>query len=129
MADAVKPGGWILVEEPHFTIEAIAPQVEERLIKLSTQGLRVLGLVQQKRGMDVTLGQQLFWYGRNLEFTSPASDRQKCMFEGGSPAAEADRLTMEQLSSPCVATGEIAAREFAYFVVLFSNPSCVMRQF
>ena len=51
------------------------------------------------------------------------------MFEGGSPPAEAYRLTMEQLSSPCVATGEITAREFADFLALFSNPSCVMRQF
>ena len=35
------------------------------------------------------------------------------MFQGGSPAVEAYRLTMEQLSAPCVATGEINAHEFA----------------
>ena len=129
MADAVKPGGWILVEEPDFTIEAIAPEVEERLINLWTHGMRVVGLVQRQRGMDVTLGQRLFGMMRHLGFTSLASEGQTCMFEGGSPAAEAYRLTMEQLSSPCVATGEITAREFADFLALFSNPSCVMRQF
>src|SRR5262249_55045881 len=109
MADAVKPGGWILVEEPDFTVEAIAPEVEERLITLWTNGMRVVGRVQRQRGMDVTLGQRLFGMVRNLGFTSLASEGQTCMFEGGSPAAEAYRLTMEQLSSPCVATGEITA--------------------
>ena len=62
MSDAVKPGGWILVEEPDFAVEAIAPDVEERLINLWTHGMRVVGLVQRQRGMDVTLGQRL-WYG------------------------------------------------------------------
>src|SRR5262245_29916397 len=110
MANAVKPGGWILVEEPDFTVEAIAPDVEERLINLWTHGMRVVGLVQRQRGMDVTLGQRFFGIVRNLEFTCLASDGQTCMFEGGSPAAEVYRLTMEQLSSPCVATGEITPR-------------------
>lgn len=80
-------------------------------------------------GMDVILGQQLYNRVRRLGFTSMASEGQTCMFEGGSPAAEAYRLTMEQLSDSCVATGEISAQEFADFLKRFSNPSCVMRQF
>jgi hypothetical protein len=66
---------------------------------------------------------------RELGFTSLASEGQTCMFQGGSPPAEAYRLTMEQLFAPCVATGEIGAQEFADFLALFSNPSCVMRHF
>ena len=58
-----------------------------------------------------------------------ASEGQTCMFEGGWPAAEACRLTVEQLSDSYVATGEISAQEFADFLGLFSNPPCVMRQF
>ena len=79
--------------------------------------------------MDVIFGQRLYGMMRDLGFTSLASAGQTRMFEGGSPNAEAYRLTMEQLSAPCVATGEISAQEFADFLVLFSNPSCVMRQF
>jgi SAM-dependent methyltransferase len=129
MAKAVKSGGWLLVEEPDFTIESIAPGIDEGLIRLWTHGMRVVGLVQRQRGMDVTLGQRLFSMVRELGFTSLASEGQTCMFQGGSPPAEAYRLTMEQLFAPCVATGEIGAQEFADFLALFSNPSCVMRQF
>ena len=129
MAKAVKPGGWLLVEEPDFTIESIAPGIDEGLIRSWTHGVRVVGLVQRQRGMDVTLGQRLFSMVRDLGFTSLTSDGQTRMFQGGSPAAEAYRLTMEQLSAPCVATGEINPHEFAEFLTLFSNPSCVMRQF
>jgi len=129
MAKAVKPGGWLLVEEPDFSIEAIAPETDEHLKRLWTRGMRAVGLVQRQRGMDVTLGQRLFGMVRSLGFTSMASEGQTCMFQGGSPAGEAYRLTMEQLSDPCVATGEISAQEFAAFLALFSDPSCVMRQF
>ena len=129
MAKAVKPGGWLLVEEPDFNIEAIAPETDEHLKRLWTRGMRAVGLVQRQRGMDVTLGQRLFGMVRSLGFTSMASEGQTCMFQGGSPAGEAYRLTMEQLSDPCVATGEISAQEFAAFLALFSDPSCVMRQF
>ncbi len=40
MAKAVKPGGWLLVEEPDFTIESIAPGIDEGLIRLWTHGMR-----------------------------------------------------------------------------------------
>ena len=83
MAKAVKPGGWLLVEEPDFTIESIAPGIDEGLIRLWTHGMRVVGLVQRQRGMDVTLGQRLFSMVRDLGFTSLTSDGQTRMFRGG----------------------------------------------
>jgi len=66
LAKAVKVGGWLLVEEPDFSIESIAPGIDEDLIRLWTQGMRVVGLVQRQRGMDVTLGLRLFTMVRDF---------------------------------------------------------------
>jgi 2-polyprenyl-3-methyl-5-hydroxy-6-metoxy-1,4-benzoquinol methylase len=66
LAKAVKVGGWLLVEEPDFSIESIAPGIDEDLIRLWTQGMRVVGLVQRQRGMDVTLGLRPFTMVRDF---------------------------------------------------------------
>lgn len=129
MAGAVKPGGWLLVEEMDFSTEAIAPGIDPGLINLWIKGMRAVNLVQRQHGMDLIFGLRLYSMVRDLGFTSLASEGQTCMFQGGGPRSEAYRLTMEQLQDPCVATGEINAQEFADFLALFSNPSCVMRQF
>jgi SAM-dependent methyltransferase len=129
MAGAVKPGGWLLVEEMDFSTEAIAPGIEAGLINLWTKGMRAVNMVQPQHGMDLAFGLRLYSLVRDLGFTSLASEGQTCMFQGGEPRSEAYRLTIEQLQDPCVATGEINPREFADFLALFSNPACVMRQF
>jgi hypothetical protein len=50
------------------------------------------------------------------------------MFQGGSRCGSLSTDHGPTLCPP-VATGEINAHEFAEFLTLFSNPSCVMRQF
>jgi SAM-dependent methyltransferase len=129
IADAVKPGGWLLVEEMDFSTEAIAPDSDADSIRLWTQGMRAVNQVQRQHGMDLAYGLRLYNMVRELGFTSMGNEGQTRMFQGGSPDSEAYRLTMEQLRDSCVATGEISDQDYGDFLALFSNPSCVMRQF
>ena len=127
MADAVKPGGWILVEEPDFITRSADPLVEDSFGSLHIKVHEAMRLFTKGRGNDHYFGAQLFGMLRSFGFESLKAQGRTRMVQGGTPEAEFDRLTLEQFRKSIVAAGRVTEQEIDECLDLLGEPSFSFR--
>jgi SAM-dependent methyltransferase len=105
MLDLVKPGGWIVIEEPDFAA-ARAIAGEEAACQSVNRVNRAILQMFTARGMDYALGvklpailQRCGWQQLSVENDTPLSN-------GGSGIATVMKMSTVQLAHKYVATGE-----------------------
>ena len=124
LAAALRPGGWLLIEEPDMSL--IAPDAYGAADDADTALLArffdaMVGLIDE-RGGDGTYGRRLY---RDLRATGLApvnAEARISMAIGGSPAAEVARLTLEQLRGHVVTAGTLQSGEVDALLRLFADP-------
>jgi hypothetical protein len=104
MVAAVKPGGWVLLEEADPALQPlVCPDEsgpEQELANRMKNGFRVL---LAGRGVDLTYGRKLPRLLREAGLSQVASDAYFPM--GGPACTELERATVEQIREPMVAAG------------------------
>jgi len=127
--DALKPGGWMLLEEPdHITIEA-DPVGAASSQNLFNKAIEIQNASWQKRGQDIRIGSQLFGMLRELGFESIEAEGRARVFRGGSPEVEFHRVSYQQLRDLILTSGRMTEDEYNKFLVLFDDPSFAFRFF
>jgi SAM-dependent methyltransferase len=127
MANAVKHGGWILVEEPDFITESVDPSSHPSWQSLHAKVMREVYALWKARGIDCGMGARWFALLRSLGFESLRMEGRTQMIAGSSLEAEMFKLTFEQLRDSILANGRITQREFNDFLALYDNPSFAWR--
>ena len=121
LAAALKPGGWLAIEE--FDIRSAAP--DERCCAESAalyrKAVEAHNTVLSARGMDVHYGHSLLGDLRKLPLTDIDAEGRVSILHGGVPGAEAWRLTYEQLRDELVASGEMGDSEVDETLALLSD--------
>jgi SAM-dependent methyltransferase len=113
MARAVKPGGWIVVED--FEMLPSAPLAADTEagdeidhISKTLHAMRTVAGPHSHQRLGRSLARRLRGHG----VTNVESEGRVFLWQGGSTGATLSRLNFEQLREPILATGRVTAAEF-----------------
>lgn len=101
----VKPGGWIVIEEPDFAA-ARAIAGEEAAYQSVNQVNRAILHMFTTRGMDYSLGTKLPALLQNCDLQPLSVDIDTHLSKGGSGIATMMKMSTVQLAEKYIATGE-----------------------
>lgn len=127
MANAVKYGGWLLVEEPDFITESVDPFSCPSSQRLHAKVMQEIYALWKARGVDCGIGARSFGLLRSLGFQSLRMEGRTQMIQGSSLEAEMFKLSFEQLRDSVLSNGRITQRESDDFLALYDNPSFAWR--
>lgn len=120
---SLKPGGWLLVEEPDFSVaHALAgPDATTRAFE------RVNGAIQAMfsgRGLDPALGRRVPSLFRQAGLELVAVESDAAVERGGSPLAQMMGLSASQLGDKYVATRQASPEDVVGYQDFAADPSC-----
>jgi SAM-dependent methyltransferase len=123
LCSVLKPGGWLLLEEPDFTV-AHAFAGPAPLVEAFARIKQAIAVMFGTRGLDPALGSNLgeLVQQRGLAIRSLEADAS--VERGGSPLAAMMSLSAEQLADKYVATGCVTNDDVARFREFASDPAC-----
>jgi SAM-dependent methyltransferase len=122
MVAALKPGGWLVVEEMDFGSVAPDPTIGADGVALFERVVAAHHRVVMARGFDPFYGRRVRGELRDRGLVDVGTEGHVFCTGGGSPGAAAWRLTLEQLCEELVATGAIATEDLAAALRLFDDP-------
>ena len=128
MAAAVRPGGWILSEEPDVTTEGPDPAAPEPVRALCERVKRaILGFLRQQ-GIDPFFGARVLGLLGRLDFDSLGSEGSVRSYVGG-PGQEPSphMLAFADLEEAIIAGGWCGREEFDEFLALPGDESFIWR--
>ena len=127
LARAVKPGGWLFVEDPDFLIYGIDPSVSPPMSELARKVDQALLQAIDLIGIDTHFGERIFGLIRSLGFESVQGRGEVSVYLGGAPVSEVMKLTVERLRTPILATGLVTETELEDCLTFYNNPDCAFR--
>ena len=129
LTSALRPCGWILVEEPDVVTDTADPLVAPPLHDLYRRVVREIQVFAEEAGLDLSFGAEVFGLLRSLGFESLQAEGRARMFRGGAHELESpQRLAYADLREPLLATGRLAEQDFDDFLRLFDSPSFAWRE-
>ncbi len=129
LARAVRPGGWILLEEPDLVADAPDPASPAAKQDLYRKGTAAVFVFITERGLDIHYGARLHGRLRALGFESVGAEGLAVTFQGGRPEhASPHGDAFADLAEPVVAGGRITREEFDAFLALYSDPGFAWRE-
>lgn len=129
LAQALKPGAWILVEDSDSVTDSADPTVDEKLRRLYDGVVAQIYRFATDHGLDLGVGSRLLGLLRDLGFESLQARGRTDMFQGGSAdEASPHEAAFAELKDAVVATGGVSAQEYDDFLALYRNPSFAWRE-
>jgi 2-polyprenyl-3-methyl-5-hydroxy-6-metoxy-1,4-benzoquinol methylase len=125
MVAALKPGGWLLVEEMDCMSWLADPSGELEAVVLFTKGAAAIDRVMSEAGVNLYYGRRLFGDVRASGLGSVAGEGRVLMVYGGTPNAQELQLTATQLFSRSSAAGLLSEPEQRDFLELLGQPDFV----
>jgi SAM-dependent methyltransferase len=123
MADAVRPGGWLLIEEADsgsmlstdLTNPAATPFVEA-----FRGGIAAL---RKMRMLDPFMGRKVRELIEQLGLIDVSLDGWTCISRGGDPMAEFDATTVQMAAKPLIGVGQLTEEQFNSALRLLRDPT------
>lgn len=119
---ALKPGGWLLVEEPDQDSAIPDPSMEPGATALSQKGWEALLSFARSRGYDTRLGRRLYHDACSAGLVDVQAEGHVSMQIGGTPAVRFWRVTLEQQQDHLLAAGLLTQAELADYRTLLESP-------
>jgi SAM-dependent methyltransferase len=129
MADALKPGGWLLIEEPDLVTDGPDPATPKPLADLYIEVSAAIYSYLGTKGLDLRLGVRLMRLLQSLGFESLQSEGRVTMFQGGSAGARSPHMmAFAQLKDAVVAEGKVNEQNYVDFLELPNDPRFIWRE-
>jgi SAM-dependent methyltransferase len=129
MADAVRPGGWILIEEPDASSVQPDPMAPEKTRQLYSKVMKAIYSVLCDKGLDPYCGSRLFSWLQVLGFDSLHSEAWCRTYQGGANAIKSPHImAFREVMEPTVSAGAVSAKDFRDFLALFEDPAFSWRE-
>ena len=119
MVGALKPGGWLLVEEPDAA--SWLPDPRTSGARLFAKGLSVFNKVQTDAGVDVHCGRQLYTDVRATGLADVDGEGRVPVIHAGSPGARFWQLTITQRRDTIIGDGLLTDEEMSRLLALFDD--------
>ncbi len=121
MLRCVKPGGWVVIEEPDFQAARAVTGPEESRLSFG----RVTDAIERmftSLGMDYALGAQLPALFQEYDLSHLTVEHEGHLSAGGSMVAQLMKLSAEQLRDKYVATGKVTEADIEQYCRLADDP-------
>jgi len=133
LAAAVKPGGWICLEEPDVSADGPDPTVPDPMQALYARVTGAIYAHLRHEGLDPEFGASLLGRLRGLGFESLHCEGRLRMYQGGGPGEDLDNvsehmLAFAELKDAVVAEGTISRRDYDAFLALPREPAFAWRE-
>ncbi len=123
LADAVRPGGWLLIEEDDYgsmlstdlTNPAATPFVE------AWRG--GIAALRKMRILDPLIGRRVLELMEPLGFVDINRDGWTRINQGGDPMADFDAATMQLVAKPLIGAGQLEQEQLAKMLRLLQDPT------
>ena len=124
MVAALKPGGWLVAEEPDFAALAPVPGPDAAATALAQKLFAAHHRVLEMRGGDPFLGRRLMRDLRAQGLTELGADGRTSVLPcgPGSVGQTLGRLTFQQLREPLIGSGLATGQEVDGLLALFDDP-------
>jgi SAM-dependent methyltransferase len=121
MVGALRPGGWIVVEEFDWTTMDPDPAEFPALALFRRVG-SALQRVMTERGADGTYGRQLWWRLRAHGLVDVGAEGRVSIQQGGSPGAQLALAGVDQLREAVLRAGSATEQDIEAFRALLADP-------
>jgi SAM-dependent methyltransferase len=125
MVAALKPGGWLLAEEPDFATFVPDPAVGDAVAALFMRGWAAADQVASAAGGNTLYGRRLYGDLRAMGLRDVDATGSVPILHGGTLGGQFWRLTYTQYRERMVGTGLITEDEIEQFLALFDDPEFV----
>jgi SAM-dependent methyltransferase len=120
MISALKPGGWIVIED--FDWSSRAPDPTDRTAAADFNKVQhAIWHFMTERGVNGTYGRQLWGRLRAHGLVEVDAVGRVSMYQGGSPGAELSLAAVEQLRTALVQSGLVTEEEIEAYRALLGN--------
>jgi SAM-dependent methyltransferase len=125
MADALKPGGWLIIEDfdSRRGVNSVCPEPDLDPAELPLKAHELISRVMAARGVDLTYARRVPACMQAVGLVDIEAESRGFRWVGGSAGASVVRAGLEQLRGPILATGEITELEFEAELVLLDDPT------
>lgn len=120
MTAALKPGGWLVVEE--YDTASMEPDSVASPGEVFLKAHRAMLKFFDDGGVDRRYGRKLFASLRAHGLSQVSAEAQVFMFKGGSPGTSLLKANLEQLRTPMIDGDYITAREFEEDLARLDDP-------
>ena len=126
MVDSLKPGGWLILEDPDVNMEsdALAEEADRLTIDKNFEAFRKMTL---EIGWDMKFGSNTLKAFRDYGLEYLNSEGRSLAVFSGTPSAEFIELTWEQLKGGLISTGVVSGEEVDNFIELTKSPNFAIR--
>ena len=129
MANGVKPGGWLLIEEGDMVTDGPAPGVPIPMATLYREVVGSIFTYLRSEGLELDLGARLMGMLRARGFEGVRAEGRVTMFHGGLAEMRSPHMAaFAHLKEAVVAEGHVSERDYADFLELQNSPSFVWRE-
>jgi SAM-dependent methyltransferase len=121
---ALKPGGWLLIEEPDFVSEHLVgtDNNAQALFRKVTDAKTHL---DEARGFDAYYGRRVFDALRGRGLSKVAAEGRTPITAGASPMARFWTVSLTQIRARFLAAGEVTEADLTAYADLLADPSRV----
>lgn len=129
MARAVKPGGWMLLEEPDMSTDGPDSGAPEPMRTLYEKVMGSIFAFLRREELDPFLGGRLFGMMRLLGLEAMGGEGRLRLFRGGDEALRSPHMmAFAQLRQAVVEAGGVTGGEYDDFLALASRPDFSWRE-
>jgi SAM-dependent methyltransferase len=125
MISALKPGGWLLVEEVDCVSAVADPRSGTATVELFQRGQRAMDAVLGAGGADRYYGRRLYGDVCDNGLLNAGTEGVTTMMRGGSPLAKLQELTTHQTRERLLAIGGLSIEDADAYAALFADPDFV----
>jgi SAM-dependent methyltransferase len=123
MADAIRPGGWLLIEEFDYGSILSADVMNPSAAVFSTTRRALIDFLLEKRIIDLVFGRRVRGLVEQLGFADIAQDGCTFMCRGGDPMANFDVISFRMAGKPMITTGLLRQEQHEQVQRLNSDPT------
>jgi SAM-dependent methyltransferase len=128
LARAVKPGGWMLLEEPDATCDGPDPEAAEASGSLYRKVTATIYDFLREREVDPFFGRELYGRVEGLGFEAVRGEGRLQLFRGGSEPSSPHMPAFAELKDQVVAEGRVSGEEYDEFLALADDPGFLWRE-
>jgi len=122
MLNSLKPGGWLVIEEPDFSAARALIGEKEECESVNKVNRAILRMFTD-RGMDCSLGVKLPSIFQNFGLQLHSVENDAPLSAGGSGVATMMKMSTVQLAQKYIATGEATDEDVQKYCRFAENPS------